>query len=289
MTTILVGVDGSPEAAAALHWALVEASRQHAAVSAVCAWQSTPYGLYAPGAMIPPLDLEGAERDAEEQLADTTKRVREAVPSADGVEVTTRVRMGPAPLVLAEASRQVDLVVVGSRLIGPAQRAVLGSTSSAVLHHAHCPVVVVPGTPAAAAGSGRVVVGVAANPASTAALAWGAAAAARRGVRLEVVHVRPPLSQANGRLSMPETEVSERGWLAAELATAGLGDNMEAEVRIGRPGEELARDLVADDLLVLGSRGRGALLGWLLGSTSTYAIHHSRCAVAVVREPAEAV
>nr|BFE79293.1 hypothetical protein GCM10020093_018940 [Planobispora longispora] len=48
----------------------------------------------------------------------------------------------PVP-VLSDASRQADLVVVGSHGRGGFSSAVLGSVSHGVLHRAHCPVAVV--------------------------------------------------------------------------------------------------------------------------------------------------
>jgi nucleotide-binding universal stress UspA family protein len=59
--------------------------------------------------------------------------------------VTVRVVSGTAAQVLIDASRDADLLVVGSRGGGFASL-IMGSTSSQVVHHAHCPVVVMPRT-----------------------------------------------------------------------------------------------------------------------------------------------
>ena len=64
-------------------------------------------------------------------------------------EVTVSVATGDAAEELLQASRDADLLVVGSRGSGGFARLLLGSVSSQVTHHAECPVVVIPGTPQA--------------------------------------------------------------------------------------------------------------------------------------------
>jgi nucleotide-binding universal stress UspA family protein len=51
---------------------------------------------------------------------------------------------GPPPVILAEATQRLDLIVTGSRGYGPVRRALLGGTASALVRTAHCPVVVTP-------------------------------------------------------------------------------------------------------------------------------------------------
>jgi len=55
-----------------------------------------------------------------------------------------RAVSGIAAQELIEASRDADLLVVGSRGGGGFASLRMGSTSSQVVHHAHCPVVVMP-------------------------------------------------------------------------------------------------------------------------------------------------
>jgi nucleotide-binding universal stress UspA family protein len=140
MSMIVVGVDGSESAKAALRFALDEARLRGAAVRAVAAWHvpTTAYG----GAFVPPADslldeLEtAARRTLERALAD-------AGDHAD-LEVASVVREGaPARVLLGEAG-DADLLVVGSRGLGGFRGLMLGSVSQQCTHHAPCPVVVVP-------------------------------------------------------------------------------------------------------------------------------------------------
>jgi nucleotide-binding universal stress UspA family protein len=85
-------------------------------------------------------DLEKARQAAEELTLKAISTLNGAKPSS----VTVRAVTGFAAPELIEASRTADMVVVGSRGAGGFARLVLGSVSSQVVHHAHCPVVVVP-------------------------------------------------------------------------------------------------------------------------------------------------
>jgi nucleotide-binding universal stress UspA family protein len=73
---------------------------------------------------------------------------------ARDVEATSDAVPGFAPEQLEHLSDRVDLLVVGSRGFGAARRVVLGSTSDALLHHARCPVFVVPRAAPSEQGTG---------------------------------------------------------------------------------------------------------------------------------------
>jgi nucleotide-binding universal stress UspA family protein len=142
MSTIVVGVDHSSGAKAALHFALEEARLRHARLRVVHAWQVDYIG--APGieasstAFGAELDLRvGAQAALEASL-------REVIPEADGVELERRVVEGAAAAVLVEESRDADLLVVGSRGLGGFRGLLLGSVGQQCAHHAACPVVIVP-------------------------------------------------------------------------------------------------------------------------------------------------
>jgi nucleotide-binding universal stress UspA family protein len=136
---IVVGVDGSVGARAALEWAAHEARRLGTSLHAVCAYNEPPTvaagGPAAAGALA---ELRhGLERDAERVLADAEELV-------DIVPVSTRAVHGPAADVLLEAASDADLLVVGSRGRGGFASLVLGSVSQQCAARAPGVVVVVP-------------------------------------------------------------------------------------------------------------------------------------------------
>jgi nucleotide-binding universal stress UspA family protein len=139
---IVVGVDGSAAARRALKWALEEARLRHASVDVVHAWRMPyPDGYPVRTFTQPPaVDVEQEAR----HLLDA------AVGSAAGTGAT---RVEPILVcdtparALIDTAKGADMVVVGSRGRGGFTGLLLGSVSQKVLHHASCPVVVVPPAP----------------------------------------------------------------------------------------------------------------------------------------------
>jgi nucleotide-binding universal stress UspA family protein len=141
---IVVGIDHSDGAKAALRFALEEARLRHATLRAVHAWKFDYLG--APGIMgtLPPGEYEALHSAAEAALNATLKEVD----NAKGVEVERRVVEGSPAAVLVEESRGADLLVVGSRGLGGFAQLLLGSVSQQSAHHAECPVMIVRSKPA---------------------------------------------------------------------------------------------------------------------------------------------
>ena len=143
MEGIVVGVDRSGAGAAALDLALDEGLRRSRPVTAVRAWTEPVTAGYPVGAVLG-LDAGHAEQAALDSAQEALKEALARVPAADGLDVRAVAVRGPAARVLADASATADLVVVGTRSHGALSRAVLGSVSASLLHHAHAPVAVVP-------------------------------------------------------------------------------------------------------------------------------------------------
>ena len=114
MNMIVVGVDYSDEAKAALRFALEEAKLRHARLRVVHAWQ---YGYIGTSGLEGSLAGPGGDikelRAAAETGLDTT--LRESIPETNSVEIERRVVEGRAAAALIDESRGADLLVVGSR------------------------------------------------------------------------------------------------------------------------------------------------------------------------------
>lgn len=139
---VVLGVDGSLSAEAATDFAFAEADLRKAPLLALHAW--TPWNAPLPAPDEGPYAAApGALAQDEERLvSEAIAGHRERFPD---VPVTTEAVRGPTRETLIEASRSARLLVVGARGRGGFTGLLLGSVSQAMLHHAHCPVVVVRG------------------------------------------------------------------------------------------------------------------------------------------------
>jgi nucleotide-binding universal stress UspA family protein len=132
-----VGVDDGPEARAALDFA-VALTREREATLRVLTAVSAPVA-FSP-AYAYSYDWSGL---LEEDRRAARERLEELTAGLD-VPVIVDVETGSADEQLEQLSKAVDVLVVGSRGWGAFRRVVLGSTSDHLVHHAACPVIVVP-------------------------------------------------------------------------------------------------------------------------------------------------
>lgn len=138
---VLVGLDGSGTAAAALEVAARWAQAHRSSLLVVHAWPGGAPTQGGSGVADDVDDIRGAARHREERrVAGWVRDLRARRP---GLVVTVRVVPGEPAATLVELSTQARVVVMGSRGRGRLRGLVLGSVSEQVLHHAHCPVVVV--------------------------------------------------------------------------------------------------------------------------------------------------
>ncbi|MGW6530355.1 universal stress protein [Streptomyces venezuelae] len=135
--TVVLGVDDARESARAVEFAFQEALTAHASLTVLHAWR-------CPAREVPELpmaDHEDHQDRAEEQVE---LAVREAMTAHPEVTVRRRAVEGHARTELLDAAREADLLVVGARRRQGHVGMQLGPVNHAVLHHAACPVAVVP-------------------------------------------------------------------------------------------------------------------------------------------------
>jgi len=281
---IIVGYDRSADAKAATAWALDEGARTGAPVEFCYVWE---WPAWIPAASMVPAPAVWPDRNADHAIKEMLDEVVAAAKQTHPAVLTTTFTLdADIALTLIDRSGEASLVVLGSRGHS-AVAGLLGSVSAAVSAHAHCPVVVVRGDQAA---STPVVAGIDDSPQAQSVLAFAAEQAAARHVPLRLVHAWKPVTGI---------------WADTAMATATITpaerqpfDDLVAAIQQRYPEVEISADAVMDhpaaalvsastsaQLLVVGSRGRGAARGMLLGSVSQHLLRHSRCTVTVVHDP----
>jgi nucleotide-binding universal stress UspA family protein len=287
MAFVVVGVDGSERGREALRFALSEAKLRDARVTAVQAWAIPPLTTGGVG-IIPAYEIVRDElrEAAADELA---QALEEAAAEAPGVGIDPEVVQADPAGALVDRSEGADLLVVGSRGRGSITGPLLGSVSQEVLQHAPCPVAVVHA--AERALGSRVVVGVDGSPGASVALAWAFAEARLRSVPVHAVcaYEEPWTLIAKG-LSSAEAASEYRTALEGDAehvlddvrAAAPEGVEVTGETVFSAVGPALV-EIAGEDLLVVGSRGRGGFASLLLGSVSRHCAAHARGVVVVVR------
>jgi nucleotide-binding universal stress UspA family protein len=215
---------------------------------------------------------EGGESLLEEIVAEVSA----------GRDITTTVRIGSAAEVIAAVAEEAnaEFVVVGSRGLGSVGALLLGSVSLRLAAQGPCPTVIVPPS-AGTIAEGPIMCAVDDSDGARAALATAAKLAERLSARLLLV---------NAVHDEGDAASAARAELVAELAfETSLGTNAERIFVRGEPAGAIvdAAEGHAAAMLVIGSRGRGALASSVLGSVSAAVANRSACPVIVVRGQAE--
>jgi nucleotide-binding universal stress UspA family protein len=141
MSGIIVGIDGSAHSRHALEWAVKEAAIRRAPLTVLTVQQAV--AGYWGSAVAYPGDQALAEQALKEARQETDE-VLERFGSESRPSVTVQAVTGIPAEALLNAAADADMIVVGSRGAGGFRKLLMGSVSSQITHHAHCPVVVIP-------------------------------------------------------------------------------------------------------------------------------------------------
>lgn len=283
---IVVGVDGSPASYSAVEWAARDAVMRHLRLTLVHA-----ENLFAATWPESPEVEEVAiwQEDAGKRIlndalkiADDSTRGRRAIP------IECELIFSPAAATLVDLSRHAELVVVGDRGRGALARSLLGSVSTSVVRHAHCPVAVVrnAGGPRPDL-QGPVLLGIDGSPASELATVIAFDEASRRKAALVAVHAWSDIAilELPG-LDWSAVKAEEDRSLAERLA--GWQERypdvvLRRHLVCDRAADVIAQMAKSAQLVVLGSHGRGALGRTFLGSVSNAVLQVVQVPIIVAR------
>lgn len=311
MPQLVIAYDGSPNAATAVRAAASLFPGARASIATVPydpttrGWTAaTMLSSTAPGAIEQTIDQLGAEarREAEKTAGEGVEQARALGLDAEAETVPATL---PAWAALLDAAHRAgaEVLVCGSRGRGAFARALLGSTSSSLLHHADLPVLVVPdgggaldgpvvvaydgsdGARRAIEAVGRVLAGHSTivvhgwEPAFHRSLVEGALTAGR------IDDLPQMVTQLHDALASRAEATTEDGVAVARAAgLEAVGDTIESDEGAWRAVAAAARAHGAA-VIATGTRGLGGARSVLLGSVSSGLVQNAELPVLVV--PAE--
>ncbi|WEO79132.1 universal stress protein [Cryobacterium sp. SO2] len=278
---VIVAVDGGPASRAALDWTLARARtvplRLELTTVVELGW--SPVGA-------PADDFQPAYERA---LADAARYVEQQSPE---LKATSIVRRGVPVDELVRASAEADLIVIGTNKTGVLVGAVHGTLPLRLAAHALCTVAVIPADWVAGEDDvvgDSVVVGIEDDVAMDAPLAVAAAEAAVLSVPLKLVHAWsiPATLGVDFGASVPfdalieaHDEILARALDRVRSSHATLPASTVLMQGAAAPAlVEVASSAAA---LVVGTHGRGAVAGLILGSVSHDVLLNMPCPVLVV-------
>jgi nucleotide-binding universal stress UspA family protein len=284
---ILVAIDGSAESDAAVRWAAHEAAMRHAPITLLHV--VVPVVTSWPVRSLQAEFNEWQEDNARQVIEDAEKTLRADVGAAAVSDLHSQIEHAHVVPALVSASKDAEMVVVGSRGLGAVGRAVLGSTSGGLLRHAHCPVAVIHADEAQAPDrTSPVLLGIDGTPASEAATALAFEEASRRKVDLVALHAWSDVG-VFPVVGMNWQEYEDEGHEVLGERLAGWQDqypdvHVRRRIVCDRPARWLIDESQQAQLVIVGSHGRGGFPGMLLGSVSTAVAEAAKVPVIVVRD-----
>ena len=289
---VVVGVDGSPGSNVAVQWAARDAELRNVPLTLVHVVPATA-GTWLESSLVPA--WIGGQRERGRQVLDEALKIAGESCKRGSAEIDCEMPSAITVPALVDLSKDADLVVVGCLGTGTLRGRHMGSVSSGLVYHAHCPVAVVHDGVQLNADATRasVLVGIDGSRESELATAIAFDEASRRKVGLTALHAWSDVSVFDDIVSLPGP-----GWPALRAVEdeilaerlAGWGERYpDVPVRRlivrGEPARGLVDASESAQLVVVGGHGRGGFAGMLLGSVSAAVVLLARVPVIVAREP----
>jgi nucleotide-binding universal stress UspA family protein len=281
---ILVGVDGSAQSDAAIRFATREAAMRDAPLTLMYVVGPVPdWATRSEQARI----AKVWETDARDIIEQARKTALASAGASASPDLRTEVVHSSVMPTLIGASTRADMIVVGSRGMAALGRFLLGSVSSTVVQHAHCPVAIIHDDDGSADDKAPVLVGVDGSPASDGAIELAFDEASRRGVHLVALHAWSDVG-VFPILGMDWRDYEAKG---AEILNERLAGSqreypdvrVERRLDCDRPAHWLIEESQHAQLVVVGSHGRGGFPGMLLGSVSSALAHSAKAPLIIHR------
>ena len=289
--TVVAGLDGSPESSAAAEWAAREAELRGLPLKIVHVWGPAPDPL----AQAPLMGAETQQQWSERIPREAGEGLRGRHP---GLDVTVEQVTGTPSDALVDASKDAELLVLGSRGLSGVGGFLVGSVGLSVVARAELPVVLVRAdeqaadetSPVSAAPYRPVVLGLDAGAPADAVIEFAFAEAARRGTVLRVVYGwnLPPYyaygfaldAGLHEELSLQETDSLTEALRPWRQKHPDI--EVALEPRVGSAADHLVDASREASLVVIGRRIRRGALGAHIGPVAHGVLHHSTAPVAVV-------
>jgi nucleotide-binding universal stress UspA family protein len=294
-TKVLLVTDGSQEA-------------QMAAKTAVGLAQQTGSELHVIHVLALPLDTHdpssfepGWRRQLETRARSELKDEVDMIEASGGAVADTHLGVGRPDAEIVALAEEIGtgLIVMGSQGLGGIRRALMGSVSSAVVRHAHCPVMVVRGE--AVFFPTKILLATDGSEDSEHAARAAADLAKSSGSELHVViifqesanvdpyyEVRFPKAAEQLRQQAQEEVQKVLDEQVERIRNSGV-EVAQAHLRTGAPNGEIVAlaEEIGAGLIVMGSRGLGGVRRALMGSVSDSVVRHAHCSVLVMGQEKE--
>lgn len=288
---VVAAVDGSEASKTAVAWAANTANKRGIPLRLASSYTMPQY-LYAEG-MVPPQELFDDLQNETMEKIDEAREIAHKV--APDLKIGHTIAEGSPIDMLLELSKDVTMIVMGSRGLGGLSGMVMGSVSAAAVSHADCPVVVVreDSNITESTKYGPVVVGVDGSEVSQKATELAFEEADARACELVAVHTWMDMQV---QASLAGLSAAQQQWDEIEADQAKMLDerlkpfvekfpdvSVKRVITRDRPVRALVDAAEGAQLLVVGSHGRGGFRGMLLGSTSRALLQAAPCPMMVAR------